>query len=296
MNDKSDNLPSIVEYRDAILRLSADEKIDVDKLERLYAMQEAAEKRRAEWDFNDALSKAQAEMTVINEDAYNPQTRSRYSTYAALDRGTRQMYTKYAFSVSFDVEEAAKDMLRVVGFLHHGPITRRYTVLSPVVTAGFRGGQMMTPQHAYMSAVTYGKRNLIKMMFNLATGREDDMDDDGNGGVRQPPKDNWRPPADPPHDLHTGELIDLTKPQRLELQVIEGNVETYVEWGQRFLKGINQATELEAVKNWKRLNGELLMKINDEAPKVAERLDININKRMESLIAAAEQQQPKPPE
>ena len=54
---------------------------------------------------------------------------------------------------------------------------RVYTVDLPADGIGAKGGAVMTRTHAAGSAMTYGRRYLLQLMFNLATGD----DDDGNG-------------------------------------------------------------------------------------------------------------------
>ena len=43
----------------------------------------------AEQAFNEAMTRAQAEMRPVARDANNPQTRSKYASYVALDRALR---------------------------------------------------------------------------------------------------------------------------------------------------------------------------------------------------------------
>ena len=69
-------LPAINDYHSVIERAAMDPSFDVDKLERLVAMQEASQQRSADQQFNEALSKAEAEMSTISTNANNPQTRS----------------------------------------------------------------------------------------------------------------------------------------------------------------------------------------------------------------------------
>src|SRR5712664_5017083 len=69
-----------------IERAARDPSIDIDKLDRLLLMRERENSRIAEQTFNAAMAAAQAEMEPIRFDSSNDQTRSRYASYAALDR------------------------------------------------------------------------------------------------------------------------------------------------------------------------------------------------------------------
>src|SRR3990167_4021956 len=96
-------------------RLARDPSVDEEKLERLMAMWERGEARKAETAFNAAMASAQTAMRPVEADATNPQTHSRYASYAALDRALRPIYTEYGFGLSFDTGEApGADVVRVL--------------------------------------------------------------------------------------------------------------------------------------------------------------------------------------
>lgn len=170
-----------------IERASRDPSVDLDKLERLIALQERAIARQSEEDFNIAMSSAQSEMRTIGVDSVNPQTRSKYASYAALDRVLRPIYTKHGISLSFNTEPgAATDCVRVVCIVSRGGFSRSYQVDMPADGKGAKGGDVMTKTHAVGAAMTYGARYLLKMIFNVAVGEHDD---DGNGATPQGPID-----------------------------------------------------------------------------------------------------------
>jgi hypothetical protein len=228
-----------VDYRDAIIRAANDPGFDINKFERLLAAQEAMQTRAADLSFNIALAGAQAEMKQVSVDATNPQTRSRYATYGALDRMVRPIYTQHGFSVSYTTEPTGEpNTILVVGMLTNGPISRRYQMPIPIDTKGPKGADHMTRTHATMSATTYGKRGILTMMFNLATD-----DDDGNlaGGRARPVLDVPRRPAPPPpvpEDHHSVYTDEATGEQREEVTPfpvdwLEGD--TARSWGEKLI-------------------------------------------------------------
>jgi hypothetical protein len=159
-------------------RLAKDPNTSVEKIERLMALWERMEARRAEAEFNAAMSSAQQGMRPVSADASNPQTRSRYASYGALDRAIRPVYTSHGFGLSFDTADAPADYVRVVCHVtHSGGHSRLYHIDMPADGKGAKGGDVMTKTHAAGSAVTYGMRYLLKMIFNIAVGEDDD---DGN--------------------------------------------------------------------------------------------------------------------
>ena len=160
-----------------IERAARDPNVDIDKLERLIAVKERQELRAGEQAFNEAMSKAQAEMRPVAADLHNSQTRSRYASYAALDRAMRPIYTQHNLSLSFDTEPAGEGFITVVCLVSLGGYTRRYSVPMPSDGKGAKGGDVMTKTHAVGAAMTYGQRYLLKMIFNVAIGEDTD-----NGG------------------------------------------------------------------------------------------------------------------
>lgn len=169
-------------------RMASDPSVDVDKFERLMQMRERELARVAREHFNAAMSKAQSEMRRVAADANNPQTRSKYASYAALDRELRPVYTDNGFGLSFDTGEAAlPDYVRVLCHVTHaGGHSHTYHVDMPADGKGAKGGDVMTKTHAVGAAMSYGMRYLLKMIFNVAVGEDDN---DGN----EPAKP--RPPA-----------------------------------------------------------------------------------------------------
>jgi hypothetical protein len=158
-------------------RWPRDPNASVDKIERLMALWERGQARTAEASFNEAMAQAQKAMRPVAADASNPQTRSRYASYAALDRALRPIYTENGFGLSFDTgDPPMPDYVRVLCYVTHlGGHSRTYHADMPADGKGAKGGDVMTKTHAVGSAMSYGVRYLLKMIFNVAV-REDDDD------------------------------------------------------------------------------------------------------------------------
>lgn len=158
---------------------AANPEVDIDKMERLYAMYERIKSKEAEAAFNSAMSAAQGEMGRVSADATNPQTRSRYASYGHLDAALRPIYTRHGFALSFDTETAVAEVLRVkCRVTHSAGFSREHAIDMPADGKGAKGGDVMTKTHATGAAASYGMRYLLKLIFNVAIG---ETDDDGNG-------------------------------------------------------------------------------------------------------------------
>lgn len=162
-----------------IERLATNPAADMGKLQQLLDMRERMEAKAAEQAFNNSMRAAQEEMRPIAADADNPQTKSKYASYHALDRALRPIYTKHGFSLSFDEGDTEKpEHIRVLCYVSHdGGHTRTYRKDMPADGKGAKGGDVMTKTHAAGAAASYGARYLLKGIFNVAVGADDK---DGN--------------------------------------------------------------------------------------------------------------------
>jgi hypothetical protein len=166
-------------------RAMSDPSIDVEKVERYAALYERAIAREDEIAFNHAMKSAQEEMRPIAADANNPQTKSKYATYAALDAKVRPIYSKHGFSLSFySGEGAPADHIRIVCKVACGGHTERPYIDMPADGKGARGGDVMTKTHATGAGVTYGRRYLLGMIFNLVIGEDNDGNDASVGAEK----------------------------------------------------------------------------------------------------------------
>lgn len=171
-------IPQVSEHQaviNMIERVARDPAADMDKLERLLDLKARHEEQKAKRAFAVAMSAAQSEMRRVAPDSANTQTKSKYASYAALDRVLRPIYTKHNFSLSFNTAPAANECLRVLcEVTHDDGFSRNYQIDMPADGKGAKGGDVMTRTHATGSAASYGMRYLLKMIFNVAIGEDDD--------------------------------------------------------------------------------------------------------------------------
>ena len=173
--ENADPMMSMIE------RAARDPQVDIEKLERLFSLRERMIGVEKEAAFNAAMTAAQAEMGPISADAHNPQTKSKYASYAKLDRVLRPIYTRHGFALSFDEGTPTKEhhIMVLCHVSHNAGHSRTYRKEMPADGKGAKGGDVMTLTHAAGAAMAYGMRYLIKGIFNVAVGEEDK---DGNNG------------------------------------------------------------------------------------------------------------------
>lgn len=168
-----------------IERAASNPDVDIEKMERLLGMQERILDRQAEADAAAAMTRVQAKLPTVARDARNSQTNSNYSRLETIAKAIRPVYTAEGFSLTFSQEDSPKeDHIRVVGILRHqSGYKERHHLDVPLDSAGIKGNVNKTPTHATGSTYSYGRRYLTCMIFDVATGD----DDDGNAAGGQPP-------------------------------------------------------------------------------------------------------------
>jgi hypothetical protein len=178
---KTDDTGAVVGFEPVILGFTAAQiaQLPVDKLDHLMRLQERVRDDDARKSYNAAMNAAQGEMGRISADASNPQTRSRYATYGQLDKALRPIYSRHGFYVSFNTADSPLEQhVRVLATVAHSDgHEREFQADIPCDGKGAKGNDVMTKTHAAGSAMTYGQRYLLKLIFNVAIGENDD---DGN--------------------------------------------------------------------------------------------------------------------
>jgi hypothetical protein len=164
---------------DLIERAAFGPNANMDQAERMMAMHERMDMQLRKDKFDAKMALTEADTRPIAADAINPQTRSKYASHAALDRYLRPIYAeKHGFALTFNAPPGAPEgYQRVTCDVTNCGYTRQYQIDMPADGKGPKGNDVMTKTHATGSAVSYGMRYLLKMIFNIAVG---EADDDGN--------------------------------------------------------------------------------------------------------------------
>lgn len=191
-----------------IERAARDPEIDIGKMEALLRMQREVMREQARREFDMAMSAAQAEMEPVVRDAQNEQTRSRYARLETIDTQMRPIYTRHGFSVRYGAAEQPRDgWIKITCTVAHaGGHSEVHCLDSPLDSAGVRGVANKTAVQSVGSAITYLRRYLLCMVFNIVLTNEDD--DGEAAGFRRAtpqPKDVAQPhdPTAPEYPLAT---------------------------------------------------------------------------------------------
>lgn len=168
-----------------ISRAAADPNVDIDKLERLLAMQERITARNAQAEYAAALAEMQphlpmiAERGGIKDRAGNVQ--SKYALWEDIVTQITPILSAHGFALSFRTRNEA-NMVSVTGVLSHRAGHSEETTLAlPIDTSGSKNAVQSVG-----SSTSYGKRYTASALLNLRTG---EIDDDGKAGGGQPTLD-----------------------------------------------------------------------------------------------------------
>lgn len=166
-------------------RAAANPDIDVEKMERLLAMQERILDRNAEVAFNEAMRAAQEEMPKVLRNKRNDQTNSNYADLEKVNDIIVPVYVKHGFSLSFGTADTQlPGHIRITCLVSHvAGHSRPYFCDMPLDIAGIKGNQNKTPTHAHGSTMSYGRRYLTLLIFNITLTNEDN---DGNRPGNRP--------------------------------------------------------------------------------------------------------------
>lgn len=175
--------PTYMEMLDYAVKNNA-----IEVIERIAKLQQDAEKRNAEIDFNVAMNQCQAEIKKVNFDSATPDNapkKFKWASFEALDNAVRPIYTRYGFSLSWDTADSSiPESILVVCYVSKGLHTRRYQIPMDYTGKGAKGGDVMAKPNAMGAATSYGKRYLVALIFNIATGEEDTYINNGWLGER----------------------------------------------------------------------------------------------------------------
>lgn len=164
-----------------ISRAAADPSVDIDKLERLLALQERIVARQAQAAYNAALARMQPELPMITERGgirdRSGDVQSTYALWEDIVEKITPILSKHGFGLSFRTAGIEGGVI-VTGVLSHEAGHSEQTSLPlPIDTSGSKN-----QVQAIGSSTSYGKRYTASALLNLRTGEIDDDGKSGGGG------------------------------------------------------------------------------------------------------------------
>lgn len=160
-------------------QMAKDPTIDVDRLERVFALRREMQKEQAEREFTAAMQAVQASIPRIRRDASNTHTNSRYARLETISAAIDPIVNRNGLTLSFGTAECpVPGHFRVTCDVSHiGGHTKLYHLDLPADGLGAKGAQTKTGTHAAGSTLSYGRRYLKTLIFDVTITNSDD---DGN--------------------------------------------------------------------------------------------------------------------
>lgn len=180
------------QFLTVIARAASDPNIDVEKMERLLAMQERMMAKQAEMEFNQDFTVMQAEMPRIKKNGQiviREVLQSRFAKFEDIDTVIRPIMSKYGFSLSFNSKQAPDGQKVVIyATLAH---KAGHSIPGEIPLAVDASGSKNNVQ-GVGSTISYGKRYLATMLLNLVfEGEDDDGQSAGRGPLITEDQVNW---------------------------------------------------------------------------------------------------------
>lgn len=230
-----------------IAKAQDDPLFDIAKMERLFDLYERAQKRQAEIEFNESLSRISQKMpritrssTVAYDVDKNDKTKGKvdafkFASYENIDKVIRPLLVEEGFSLSYTTEPRVGDGggLMMTGTLSHRSGHSRSASISLALDAS--GGKNNI--QAMGSSSSYGKRYTMCMLLNIVTVGEDD---DGNGATF----------------ITTEQVLEIES----QLEEIDADLAKFLEFmnvetiGDILLKDLPKATNMIAAKKRRKPN------------------------------------------
>jgi hypothetical protein len=165
-------------------RAISDPGFDTAKFEVVLAAVREEQAKHAERAFYAAMAEAQGEMEPIRKDAINPHTKSRYASFEAIDGTLRPVYTRHGFSVSYRTGKTDQPgVVRMICTVAHaGGHSIEAELTAALDNSGAGGRTNKTDVQAVGSTVSYLRRYILSMIWNVALAGDDD---DGESSRKQ---------------------------------------------------------------------------------------------------------------
>lgn len=164
---------------DVVARAASDPNCDPQKMHALLDVQERMMNKQAEIDFNQAMVALQSELPVIKKTGAIVHKTTKIADYAKFEdimRVLSPLLVKEGFAITFGTESIEGRTI-ITGRLAH---RSGHSITERIPLSLDTGGAKSNVQ-AMGSTISYGKRYLLAMLFNLVFEGEDD--DGMSGGV-----------------------------------------------------------------------------------------------------------------
>lgn len=154
------------------IAMAPDAAQKVEVMRAIMEMNRQLSQDQAERSFNFAMQQAQAEIQKVAKNAKSD--KHSYANLEAIDNAIRPVYTKHGFALSYDSESIDANHVRVFCHVSHvDGFSKTYKLDGALDMVGAKGVANKTEIQGMGSAVSYLRRYLACMIFNIVIKGED---------------------------------------------------------------------------------------------------------------------------
>lgn len=152
-----------------------DPAVPVEKVRELYELRKLVLADEAQRMFQEAHVRCQAVLPRVFRASTGDKS-IKYANLEDIDRLTHDPIIRHGFAETYGQAESSKpEHYRVTcTLMHTAGHSKEYWLDAPIVTKGAQGKDVMTPMHAMGSAMTYARRNLKCLIWNIILTNDDD--------------------------------------------------------------------------------------------------------------------------
>jgi ERF superfamily len=164
-----------------------DPKTDVAKMQAILGMLEDQQTKAARAEFDAAMLDAKEDLLPVIKDSWNPHTKSKYANLEKVSAAIDPVAKRHGFTISYGMADSPlDDHYRILADVTHNTIvngkrvsfTKQFLADIGMDTVGAKGGGTKSGAQGSGSSISYGRRYLKAMIFDLAIVGEDN---DGAG-------------------------------------------------------------------------------------------------------------------
>lgn len=159
-----------------LIKLAIERGANLQDVEKLLALRVQFEENEAKKLYYKKLAIVHKDIPTVAKKLKNPQTNSKYASLDLIVEKTKEVYTAQGFSVCFyeGVTDKPNHVRVCADLIHESGHKNTYFYDVPLDGVGIKGNVNMTAIHGKASSVSYGRRYLMCMIFNIPTGDDND--------------------------------------------------------------------------------------------------------------------------
>jgi hypothetical protein len=176
--------PEIVETREAslaiatplsLLQLAIEKNLDAERIQQYMDLQDRMEKKRALQEYTAGMVNCQKRAAIVVKDKKNESTGSWFARLETVAKEIKPIYTDEGFILEFSEADSPLENHRriICDVTHEGGHCKQFHLDSKIDDVGAKGAANKTAVQGLGSMVSYLRRYLTLMIFNIVVADED---------------------------------------------------------------------------------------------------------------------------